>query len=249
MLDGCPGHFATITRDWLDTHLPNRWIGRGSPFIKWPPRSPDVTPMDFSIWGIVRDDVAVRIYENVNELKQSIEYSFSKIDVLNRYLAIEMDGAILVVAGSEGQMPQTREHLMLSKQIGVKKLVVFVNKCDLIDDKMKELVEMEVRDLLNNYGFDGDNTPFLFGSALAALSGDKSGVGEESIIKLLDTLDSYITPPERDTNSPFLMPIMSTDITRRGIVCIGTVEKGIIARGDPIDIIGWDAIIKSVAIS
>ncbi|XP_054159395.1 elongation factor Tu-like [Oppia nitens] len=160
----------------------------------------------------------------------------------------QMDGAILVVAGSEGQMPQTREHLMLSKQIGVKKLVVFVNKCDLIDDEMKELVEMEVRDLLNNYGFDGDNTPFVFGSALAALSGDKSDVGEESIIKLLDTLDSYITPPERDTKSPFLMPIESSVvITGRGTVCIGTVEKGTIARGEPIDILGWDEVIKSAA--
>ncbi|CAG2170359.1 unnamed protein product [Oppiella nova] len=160
----------------------------------------------------------------------------------------QMDGAILVVAGSEGQMPQTREHLMLSKQIGVKKIVVYVNKCDLIDNEVQELVEMEVRDLLNNYGFDGDNTPFVFGSALMALSGNKSDLGEKSILSLLDTLDTYLTLPERDTKSPFLLPIESAlVITGRGTVCIGTVERGSISKGDPIELLGWDEVIKSAA--
>ncbi|CAG2118003.1 unnamed protein product [Medioppia subpectinata] len=160
----------------------------------------------------------------------------------------QMDGAVLVVAGSEGQMPQTREHLMLSRQIGVQKIVVYVNKCDLVDNEMKELVELEVRDLLNNYGFEGDTTPFVFGSALMALSGDKSELGEKSILKLLETLDTYLTVPERDTNSAFLMPIESAIvITGRGTVCVGTVEKGSISRGDPIELIGWNEVIKSAA--
>ena len=160
----------------------------------------------------------------------------------------QMDGAILVVAGSEGQMPQTREHLMLSKQIGVNKVVVYVNKCDLIDEEVQELVEIEMRELLCNFGFDGNNTPFVFGSALMALNGDKSDFGEKSILKLLECLDSYITPPERDLVSPFLMPIENClTISGRGTVCIGTVEKGVINRGDPIEILGWDQQIKSGA--
>lgn len=160
----------------------------------------------------------------------------------------QMDGAILVVAGSEGQMPQTREHLMLSKQIGVNKIVVYVNKCDLIDQEVRELVEIEMRELLCNYGFDGDDTPFVFGSALMALEGDRSELGQQSILKLLDCLDSYITPPERDLSSPFLMPIESSlTITGRGTVCIGTVERGVISRNEPIEIVGWDQTIKSAA--
>ena len=160
----------------------------------------------------------------------------------------QMDGAILVVAGSEGQMPQTREHLMLSKQIGVNKIVVYVNKCDLIDLEVRELVEIEMRELLCNYGFNGDATPFVFGSALMALNGDRSELGQQSILKLLDCLDSYITPPQRDINSPFLMPLESSiTITGRGTVCIGTVERGLITRNEPIEIVGWNQCIKSAA--
>jgi elongation factor Tu len=160
----------------------------------------------------------------------------------------QMDGAILVVAGSEGQMPQTREHLMLSKQIGVNKIVVYVNKCDLIDQEVRELVEIEVRELLCNYGYDGDSTPFVFGSALMALNGDKSQLGEQSITKLLESLDSYITLPERDLESPFVMPIESSiTITGRGTVCIGTVERGVLNRGEHTEIVGWGERIKSAA--
>jgi len=160
----------------------------------------------------------------------------------------QMDGAILVVAGSEGQMPQTREHLMLSKQIGINKIIVYVNKCDLIDQEVRELVEIEVRELLCNYGFDGENAPFVFGSALMALNGDKSELGEQSIHRLMDSLDSYITLPERDLESPFVMPIESSvTITGRGTVCIGTVERGSINRGEHTEIVGWGERIKSAA--
>ena len=160
----------------------------------------------------------------------------------------QMDGAILVVAGSEGQMPQTREHLMLSKQIGIKNLVVYVNKCDLIDNEVRELVEIEIRELLCKYGFDGDNTPFVFGSALAALEGDKSELGEQSIVKLLQCLDEHIKQPERNLADPFMMSIESAvSITGRGTVAIGTVERGVLKRGDPIEILGWGKNIKSVA--
>ncbi|RWS10012.1 elongation factor Tu: mitochondrial-like protein 1 [Dinothrombium tinctorium] len=160
----------------------------------------------------------------------------------------QMDCAILVVAASEGEMPQTREHLVLSKQIGVNTIVVFVNKCDLIDKEVCELVELEIRELLNKIGFDGNNTPFVFGSALLALNGDQSEFGQPAIIKLLDTLDSHIKPPERDVKSPFFLPIEnSVAITGRGTVAIGTVKRGVLKRGSPIEIIGHSTRLKSAA--
>ena len=120
----------------------------------------------------------------------------------------QMDAAILVVAASEGAMPQTREHLLVGQQIGLKDIIVYVNKCDLVDDEMKELTEVEIRELLSAHGFDGDHCPFVFGSALAALNGDTSELGEGSILKLLDALDA-VKLPERDVTGPFYMPIDS----------------------------------------
>lgn len=162
----------------------------------------------------------------------------------------QMDGAILVVAASEGQMPQTREHLMLSKQVGVEKVVVYVNKCDLVDNEIKELVEMEIRDLLHSLGFDGDNTPFIFGSALLALTEKESEPSENginSVGNLLDTLDSYITVPERDLSSPFTMSIESSmSIQGRGTVVIGTVKTGEAKKGDQAEIVGWSKQHKTV---
>ncbi|XP_017485584.1 PREDICTED: elongation factor Tu, mitochondrial-like, partial [Rhagoletis zephyria] len=162
----------------------------------------------------------------------------------------QMDGAILVVAASEGQMPQTREHLMLSKQVGVDKVVVYVNKCDLVDDEIKELVEMEIRDLLTTLNFDGDNTPFVFGSALLALSEKESEPSEngiKSITTLLDTLDNYITVPERDLSSSFSMSIESSiSIQGRGTVVIGTLNSGEVKKGDQAEILGWGKKLKTV---
>ena len=121
--------------------------------------------------------------------------------------ASQMDGAILVVAATDGQMPQTREHLLLAKQVGIDKIIVFINKTDLVDNEMVELVEIELREILSDFGFDGIATPFVCGSALLALKGDESELGEKSIQKLLDVIDDYIPTPKRDTTSPFLLPI------------------------------------------
>ncbi|KAH9421326.1 hypothetical protein DERP_013776 [Dermatophagoides pteronyssinus] len=160
----------------------------------------------------------------------------------------QMDGAILVVAASEGPMPQTREHLMLSKQIGIEKIIVYANKCDIVDDEIRELVEIEVRDLLNEIGFDGDHSPFIFGSALKALNEtETSELGGKSIEKLLNTLDSYIEAPKRDLDSPFSMSIESSmSIQGRGTVVIGTVLTGSLQKGDQAEILGWSKQYKTV---
>lgn len=161
--------------------------------------------------------------------------------------ASQMDAAILVVAASEGSMPQTREHLLLSKQIGIKEIITYVNKCDLVDEEMKLLVEMEIRDQLNSFGWDGDNSPVIFGSALAALDGDESELGIPSIKKLLQVLDTKIEPPQRDVTSPFLMFIDSKIyIPGRGTAVIGTVKRGTLKRIDHIEILGFDEKIKTV---
>ncbi|POZ78814.1 elongation factor Tu [Coxiella burnetii] len=154
--------------------------------------------------------------------------------------AAQMDGAILVVSAADGPMPQTREHIVLAKQVGVPNIVVYLNKADMVDDKeLLELVEMEVRDLLNSYDFPGDETPIIVGSALKALEGDKSEVGEPSIIKLVETMDTYFPQPERAINKPFLMPIEDVfSISGRGTVVTGRVERGIIKVGDEIEIVG-----------
>lgn len=161
--------------------------------------------------------------------------------------ASQMDAAILVVAATEGSMPQTREHLLLSKQIGIKNIITYINKCDLADEEMKILAEMEIRDQLNSYGWNGDEAKVIFGSALAALNGLDDELGEKSILKLLQTLDETIQPPERDISSPFLMYIDSKiSIPGRGTAVIGTVSRGTLKRLDAIEIVGFDDKIKSV---
>ena len=152
--------------------------------------------------------------------------------------AAQMDGAILVIAATDGPMAQTREHILLARQVGVPKMVVFMNKCDMNDDpELLDLVEMEIRDLLNEYEFDGDNTPIIRGSALKALEGDPKWTAP--IQELLDTMDSYIPDPVRDTDKPFLMPVEDVfTITGRGTVATGRVERGQLNLNDPIEIVG-----------
>lgn len=154
--------------------------------------------------------------------------------------AAQMDGAIIVVAATDGQMPQTREHLLLARQVGVQQLVVFVNKVDTIDDpEMLELVEMEMRELLSEYGFDGDETPVIMGSALCALEGREPEIGEQAIMKLLDAVDEHIPTPVRDLELPFLMPVESVfSISGRGTVVTGRVERGTLKKGEEIEIVG-----------
>jgi len=154
--------------------------------------------------------------------------------------AAQMDGAILVVSAADGPMPQTREHILLSRQVGVPYIVVYMNKADMVDDEeLLELVEMEVRELLDSYEFPGDDTPIIIGSALKALEGDESDIGAPSVMKLVATLDSYIPEPERDIDKPFLMPIEDVfSISGRGTVVTGRVERGIVKVGDEIEIVG-----------
>ncbi len=152
--------------------------------------------------------------------------------------AAQMDGAILVIAATDGPMAQTREHILLARQVGVPRIVVFLNKCDMVDDEeLLELVEMEVRELLNEYDFDGDNTPIIRGSALKALEGDPEA--EKQIIKLMDTVDEYIPDPVRETDKPFLMPVEDVfTITGRGTVATGRVERGTIKVGEEVELVG-----------
>ena len=154
--------------------------------------------------------------------------------------AAQMDGAILVCAATDGPMPQTREHILLSRQVGVPYIVVFLNKCDLVDDEeLLELVEMEVRELLSMYNFPGDDTPIIRGSALAALNGDQGQYGEPAVVALVEALDSYIPEPERAIDLPFLMPIEDVfSISGRGTVVTGRVEAGIIKVGESVEIVG-----------
>ena len=152
--------------------------------------------------------------------------------------AAQMDGAILVVAATDGPMPQTREHILLARQVGVPYIIVFLNKCDMVDDEeLFELVEMDVRELLNQYQFPGDDTPIIRGSALGALNGEEKW--KEAILKLAETLDSYIPEPKRDTDHPFLLPIEDIfSISGRGTVVTGRVERGIVHVGDEVEIVG-----------
>ena len=154
--------------------------------------------------------------------------------------AAQMDGAILVVSAADGPMPQTREHILLSRQVGVPAMVVYLNKADMVDDpELIELVEMEVRDLLSSYEFPGDDIPIVVGSALKALEGDKSEMGEGSIFKLMDEVDNYIPTPARPTDKPFLMPVEDVfTITGRGTVATGRIERGQAHVGDPVEIVG-----------
>jgi len=154
--------------------------------------------------------------------------------------AAQMDGAILVVSAADGPMPQTREHILLGRQVGVPYIVVYMNKCDQVDDEeLLELVEMEIRELLSDYDFPGDDTPMVMGSALKALEGDTSDIGVPSIKKLLDVLDDYIPEPKRDVDQPFLLPIEDVfSISGRGTVVTGRVERGVIKVGEELEIVG-----------
>ena len=154
--------------------------------------------------------------------------------------AAQMDGAIIVIAATDGPMAQTREHILLSRQVGVPYIVVYMNKADMVDDEeLIELVEMEIRELLTEYEFPGDDTPVIFGSALKALEGDTSDIGVPSILKLVEALDTYIPTPERDTDKAFLMPIEDVfSISGRGTVVTGRIERGVVNVGDEIEIVG-----------
>ena len=154
--------------------------------------------------------------------------------------AAQMDGAILVVSAADGPMPQTREHILLSRQVGVPRIVVYMNKADMVDDEeLLELVEMEVRELLDDYEFPGDDTPIVVGSALRALEGEDSEHGTQSVVKLLSALDDYIPEPERAVDQPFLMPIEDVfSISGRGTVVTGRVERGVVKVGDEVEIVG-----------
>ncbi len=154
--------------------------------------------------------------------------------------AAQMDGAIIVIAATDGPMAQTREHILLSKQVGVPYILVYMNKADMVDDEeLVELVEMEIRELLNEYDFPGDDTPVIFGSALKALEGDTSDIGVPSILKLVEALDSYIPTPKRDTDKDFIMPIEDVfSISGRGTVVTGRIEAGIVNVNDEIEIVG-----------
>ncbi|WP_313043565.1 elongation factor Tu [Acinetobacter sp.] len=161
--------------------------------------------------------------------------------------AAQMDGAILVCAATDGPMPQTREHILLSRQVGVPYIVVFLNKCDLVDDEeLLELVEMEVRELLSTYDFPGDDTPVIRGSALLALNGDAGQYGEEAVVALVDALDTYIPEPERAIDQAFLMPIEDVfSISGRGTVVTGRVETGIVKVGEEVEIVGIKDTVKT----
>ena len=163
--------------------------------------------------------------------------------------AAQMDGAILVVSAADGPMPQTREHILLARQVGVPAIVVFLNKADMVDDKeLLELVELEVRELLSKYKFPGDDTPIVIGSALKALEGDTSEMGEGAILKLMEAVDSFIQEPLRDVDRPFLMPVEDVfTISGRGTVVTGRVERGIVKVGEEIEIVGFKATQKTVA--
>ena len=162
--------------------------------------------------------------------------------------AAQMDGAILVVSAADGPMPQTREHILLARQVGVPKIVVYLNKADMVDDpELLELVEMEIRDLLTQYEFPGDTTPIVTGSALKALEGDKGELGEEAIVKLSKTIDEYFDIPERPKDKPFLMSIEDVfSISGRGTVVTGRIDRGIVKTGDEIEIVGIKETAKTI---
>ena len=161
--------------------------------------------------------------------------------------AAQMDGAILVVSAADGPMPQTREHILLARQVGVPYMVVYLNKADMVDDEeLLELVELEVRELLSSYDFPGDDIPIIKGSALKALEGEKSELGEDSITRLMDAVDSYIPDPERAIDRPFLMPVEDVfSISGRGTVATGRVERGIVKVGEEVEVVGIKNTIKT----
>jgi elongation factor Tu len=161
--------------------------------------------------------------------------------------AAQLDGAIIVVSATDGQMPQTKEHLLLAKQVGINKLLVFINKVDQVDDpEMLELVEMEMRDLLGEYGFDGENTPVIMGTALAALEGKDPERGEKKVLELMEAADTWLDLPKRDLDKPFLMYVEDVfSISGRGTVATGKVERGTITKGSEVEILGMGSSLKT----
>jgi len=160
--------------------------------------------------------------------------------------AAQMDGAILTVAATDGAMPQTREHILLARQVGVPAIVVFLNKCDIADPDLLELVDMEIRDILNKYNFPGDDTPIIQGSALKALEGDQSALGEPSILKLMEAVDTFVPDPVRDIDRAFLMPVEDVfSISGRGTVATGRIERGIVKVGEEVEVVGLKATQKT----
>ncbi|CAG5123555.1 unnamed protein product [Candidula unifasciata] len=158
----------------------------------------------------------------------------------------QMDGAILVVAATDGTMPQTREHLLLAKQIGIEHLVVFINKADAVDSEMLELVEMEVREVLSEYGFNGNKCAVVYGSALQALTGENPTLGKDKILELMDAVDTHIPTPMRNLNEPFLMPVEKVvSVPGRGTVAVGTIKRGVIKKGDAAEIVGFGNVVKT----
>jgi elongation factor Tu len=161
--------------------------------------------------------------------------------------AAQMDGAILVVSATDGPMPQTREHILLARQVGVPALVVFLNKCDIADPELLELVEMELRELLTSYNFPGDDIPIIQGSAVCALNDTQPELGEQAILKLMEAVDAYIPQPERDIDKPFLMPVEDVfSISGRGTVVTGRVERGIVKVGEEVEIVGLKNTVKTI---
>jgi len=161
--------------------------------------------------------------------------------------AAQMDGAILVVSATDGPMPQTREHILLARQVGVPALVVYLNKCDIADPELLELVEMELRELLNSYQYPGDDIPIIHGSAVCALNDTQPELGEQSIIKLMEAVDNYIPQPIREIDKPFLMPVEDVfSISGRGTVVTGRVERGIVRVGEEVEIVGLKATVKTI---
>lgn len=159
--------------------------------------------------------------------------------------ASQMDGSIMVVAATDGQMPQTREHLLLAKQVGVEKIVVFINKADLVDQDTLDLVELEIRELLCDFGLDGVECPVVFGSALLALRGDGSEFGVPAIRRLLTAMDDYIPTPTRDIKSPFSMPIDNAfTVPGRGTIVVGTIKRGTLQKNNDVTLLGFDRNVK-----
>lgn len=212
---------------------------------------------DIAKGGTVRDDSKIVTIAVSHVEYESDKRHYAHIDCPGHadYIknmitgAAQMDGAILVVNAADGPMPQTKEHVLLARQVNVPSLVVYLNKCDLVDDpELLNLVELEIRELLNKYEFNGDKTPIIRGSALKALQGDTSELGEPSIMKLLAAIDSHIPEPVRQIDKPFLMSIEDVfSITGRGTVATGRVERGKLKVGDPVEIVGIQETRKSVA--
>src|SRR6187402_862974 len=218
--------------------------------------APAISYADITKGGTVRDDTkTVTIAVSHVEYESNARH-YAHVDcpghadyVKNMITgAAQMDGAILVVSAADGPMPQTREHILLARQVGVPHIVVFMNKADMVDDKeLLELVEMEVRELLSAYKFPGDDTPIVIGSALKALEGDGSEIGVPAVVKLVAEMDRYIPVPKREIDKPFLMPVEDVfSISGRGTVVTGRIERGIVKVNDEVEIIGLKATVKTI---